>query len=423
MKKILLAICLISSPLYADTITSGNLGLLLPSTGAVDTTRSWADKINTNFEIISSTVGDLEARIDDLGQRLSFSSAPRIATVLIETVGALGVDFTGNTETAFESALELVGALGITSESTAPATIFLKEGVYQYSGTTVPAGIKFFGTEGSSTVIVLGAGTVSMFDVWGTLEGITLDFGNKDFRGEVIRQHDNSIVDVTVTNNMSLGAISNATAGSFMIVGATNTKTNIWYREFSFAGQDRLKGGLITIIRSTEVFVTIETDTGTVFNAGSQGVFVMGSKDVHIDGIYNNVGGRGIKINGGNIKVHVNGQHNLTKEPGANGYVDVSAANGGTSTQTFITADFTSSFASVNEIIGQSNTTDVTSAVNIIGCTHIYTGGGSRPTFIVLNSGAKNFVIGGNSVYGATFKSDAGEGTVLFDNFEDGILD
>lgn len=60
MKRWLLALLILPSPLYADAVTSGNVGLLTVSTGIIDPTgRSWGDKYNENFRIIASTLGSL----------------------------------------------------------------------------------------------------------------------------------------------------------------------------------------------------------------------------------------------------------------------------------------------------------------------------------------------------------------------------
>lgn len=57
MKKLIAGLLLLTAAyLWADTKTTGSLGLLKPSTNQIDSTRSWADKINTNFEIIDSSV-------------------------------------------------------------------------------------------------------------------------------------------------------------------------------------------------------------------------------------------------------------------------------------------------------------------------------------------------------------------------------
>lgn len=59
MKKLLYLIpLLLCTYVHADTQTSGSMKLLKPTTGYVDTRRSWADKINANFDIIDSTVSN-----------------------------------------------------------------------------------------------------------------------------------------------------------------------------------------------------------------------------------------------------------------------------------------------------------------------------------------------------------------------------
>ena len=63
MKKLFTVLGFILLGLYsnsmADTVTSGSVGLLKPSTGVIDTSRSWADKFNSNFDIIASTLGSV----------------------------------------------------------------------------------------------------------------------------------------------------------------------------------------------------------------------------------------------------------------------------------------------------------------------------------------------------------------------------
>ena len=44
------------SVVWSDTQTTGSMKLLQPSTNTVDKSRSWADKLNVNFQIIDSTV-------------------------------------------------------------------------------------------------------------------------------------------------------------------------------------------------------------------------------------------------------------------------------------------------------------------------------------------------------------------------------
>lgn len=62
MKKLILSLLLlIPSISFADTATTGNPALILVSTGSVDRTRSWGDKINENFSIISASMAAIIA--------------------------------------------------------------------------------------------------------------------------------------------------------------------------------------------------------------------------------------------------------------------------------------------------------------------------------------------------------------------------
>lgn len=62
MKKLIYTLLLLSgthSFVYSDTTTSGALGLIKPTTGVIDLKRSYADKINENFNMVASTTNKL----------------------------------------------------------------------------------------------------------------------------------------------------------------------------------------------------------------------------------------------------------------------------------------------------------------------------------------------------------------------------
>lgn len=66
MKKLFLSICLlIPSFSHADSVTSGNVGLLIISTG-VGGGRSWGDKLNSNMQIIASTLSTAVSAISGI---------------------------------------------------------------------------------------------------------------------------------------------------------------------------------------------------------------------------------------------------------------------------------------------------------------------------------------------------------------------
>lgn len=93
MKKHLLLTALLMSPIFAliyfaraDTVTSGNVGLLIPSTGVADTTRNWADKYNENFRIIASTLG---TSVSDINGKISAGTGNAGVIVDSMTTGLL----------------------------------------------------------------------------------------------------------------------------------------------------------------------------------------------------------------------------------------------------------------------------------------------------------------------------------------------
>jgi len=60
MKRVVYALFLISgiqSVVYSDTLTSGNVNLLIPTTGVIDLNRSYVDKANFNFSVTAATIG------------------------------------------------------------------------------------------------------------------------------------------------------------------------------------------------------------------------------------------------------------------------------------------------------------------------------------------------------------------------------
>lgn len=50
MKKLIFAILFLNSPLFADSISTGTIGFVLPSTNTVDPVKSWATKTNDNWQ-------------------------------------------------------------------------------------------------------------------------------------------------------------------------------------------------------------------------------------------------------------------------------------------------------------------------------------------------------------------------------------
>jgi hypothetical protein len=90
MKKLILSLLLlIPSISFADTATTGNPKLILVSTGSVDRTRSWGDKVNENFSIISASMSTLFSGGVGGGSQSSFAGSK--ATSAVE-MGGFGIN-------------------------------------------------------------------------------------------------------------------------------------------------------------------------------------------------------------------------------------------------------------------------------------------------------------------------------------------
>lgn len=126
MRKLLygLILCINScTPAMADTITSG-VGLLKPTTGLIDTTRSWADKINANFDIIASTLNTNSTQISNISAATgAFANGAAVAQstrnianstgVWVNGVLVTSVNFTGSGQsTSFNGSTATVSITG-----------------------------------------------------------------------------------------------------------------------------------------------------------------------------------------------------------------------------------------------------------------------------------------------------------------------
>ena len=85
MKKTLLfLLTLFPGTLFADTLTSG-VSLIKPTTGQVDTRRSWADKFNFNFDVIGSSLNTANTRLNSLDTSTSSADSRLDGLELFQT--------------------------------------------------------------------------------------------------------------------------------------------------------------------------------------------------------------------------------------------------------------------------------------------------------------------------------------------------
>lgn len=66
MKKLIFLIPFLASFCWADSVTTGNQGFLLPSTGVYDSSRNWGDKYNENWRIADSSMTTIQSQITSI---------------------------------------------------------------------------------------------------------------------------------------------------------------------------------------------------------------------------------------------------------------------------------------------------------------------------------------------------------------------
>ena len=328
-------------------------------------------------------------------------------------------DIRGDDTAVLTEALTRLGALGNTLNGDNPGNIFFNDGVYEMTLATIPTGVTVYAAPGSSVIFVPADNINTMLTVYGRLENITIDVGNRPYDGELIQVQSNATVDVTITGAGNMRGDS-PDVTPFMIRNSTNFSLTAHFESFVFANQDSAKGGLATIIASTDGLVFITTDDNGTVGVGDQGVFSIQNRNVVIDGIYRGVQQRGITDRGGSRELYIRGKHILNGTPTSTGYIELSGAfSVGPSSGIFITVELIGNTDNIAEYIGQSNTTNGTFDVWINNCI-LHHDIGAKGTFVEIQSGAERWVISDNYLLNATLISDSGTDTVTNDNYIEG---
>jgi hypothetical protein len=221
----------------ADTITSGSVGLIKPSTGTVDASRSWGDKLNFNFEVITDTFDVVISSIlaventaknifstqvvngqiygEDVAQGTLASSHVISGTFLRDspgvlrsshtagkqkyyqvTIGSVGAnpdsaDILDNGISGLNSALVIGQLMGMTMhQSTSFVSIFLNPDTnFSMNGGTLPFGATL--VCGDSTTISPVGISSAILDVYGQIGRLgnpcVIDLQGRGYSGEMIR--------------------------------------------------------------------------------------------------------------------------------------------------------------------------------------------------------------------------------------------
>lgn len=297
------------SNLYADSITSG-VGLILPTTGVVDLTKSWATKYNENFNVIAGTIvanindiNIIESRLDNvaastasIGSTLAntldntsstqtktgglivnamikaddFSGSGRLLTgitaasissgtfndtflrqynIVVGTLTASNVDIATN---IVENALNAVNSICINRD----CSVLFQSGVYQLGVTTaivkVSTGISVYAIPGSSTVWAMTSNTSSGVVVYGGIDGISFDLAGKSYSGLLVDQRFNS----RFTNNKIYNSLNLSIDNGQLIRIENSTKVvneNNYYDNFAIYFEGTFGKAPFGIVNSTYV--------------------------------------------------------------------------------------------------------------------------------------------------------------------------
>lgn len=398
MKLLFLALLLLPATLFADTLTTGNQKFLLPSTGVVDASRNWGDKINENFRITDSSLTSVQTAIaaiqTDTSTVLSLikSTAVQVSNyvtennssttslrndvnaivtvnpykIIVGTTGTTGINAIVNNANQFDLILNTVGARGTTSgvvgtnQSTVTAVIAFREGVYTgMQGSTIPAGIIAQGVSGSSTVWVVSATSGVIANVYGTLKGITFDLGNLGYAAPGIWVSSNGrIEDCIFTNGMLAQRELGDGSHWITIIRSSGAvvKNVVGYEANAFTKHFGSQVFISSSINSTVSGLDVKTTLPGV--AGGNHVIIQNSTNTALeDSYFRNLTRRAWTLSYGSVNTIIrrNKHYILEAEAGGTGSVRVDA--GPTNAVTSIT---TSTWITENEFYYYDGATGTT---------------------------------------------------------------
>lgn len=349
-----------------------------------------------------------------------------VYSLVVGTNGALNVDLPVTNLTTFNQALTMVGACGLTNSSSATATIFFRDGVYQIIGATIPAGIKI--VAGSSVVWQYnGIAGQSMVNIYGKMDGVKFDLGNVAVAARVIVQSSQSVLsnfDIYNANNLQQGPSDGFSYCNLCIVGS-NTVTQGSMREFNIQSGAASYGdnAPLKIMNTSFNDVKINMDAGSIGNAGSVGIVVVNSNNVNIhDGVWNNIGGNFLTTHGvANIFIERN-KMIVTRTAGDTGLILLSgqvnsAAYASTGTISISDNSFEIRTADGTALIGTAGGGGTARNGIKIKNNVVHTNApGTIPTYrlVTLASTAIGAYVGGNNVNGiSAFTADSGSNNLF----------
>lgn len=208
------------------------------------------------------------------GGGASASTVPyqNIYQVVMGTLGVTGVDIASGTEDGLTAALAILGARGLTDSTTAQGTIFIRAGVYSWTGGTIPAGITLYAAPGSSVVITPGyISTGTILTVYGSIENINFDLQNKHYSGWQVDAKTNSKIRARFYNSKRPN--ESADHAIFSIRNSSNVTANVSFDNIlDYAGDNSNKAPFVV---SGSSYCDIIFETGDDYvSLGNAGHFV-----------------------------------------------------------------------------------------------------------------------------------------------------
>lgn len=262
--------CYPACNLYADTVTSGSIGLLKPTTGIIDVKRNWLDKLNSNFDTIASTItatiltGNNSnyatvSNFDLLNTRVNTSTAsltikPVPYSIIIGTSNTgtnNNVNIATNTEQAFSIAFTSLGANG--------GTIFVRRGFYSVRGVTVPSNVEIIF---ESSAVVRNRGNFKVFDSSGIIRQLQFET-DASVTVPMIKLNSNARLYDTMNILIINAAIDGTGEGIYEISNADNVLIDgminkIWINNVTPAGLNSVNSRYFIARSSNIVFNNIQ---------------------------------------------------------------------------------------------------------------------------------------------------------------------
>ena len=210
---------------YGDTLTSGPMQLLKPTTGLVDVTRRYDAKMNANFDVIAATVANIKTDITSLNTATTTiysviaTATGTVASAVATDTTTLRSDFNShNSTTDVAISNRLIDGNSVVRSSHIGA---MEQLIIRHGGSTNQSGLIIHNTQGSGQRMA----QLAFLDNGTTNFVLMKDFGNNFF---AIRSSAVGGSDILIEANGGVVRFASAplvNIGSMTVVGAVTSTT------------------------------------------------------------------------------------------------------------------------------------------------------------------------------------------------------